>query len=57
MRDRRPPPSLPEAFLAHGHLSLSRQSWARGAHEDRPQAAETPSDPEGADVQGALAVQ
>ncbi|XP_064427423.1 lysosomal cobalamin transporter ABCD4 isoform X8 [Mirounga angustirostris] len=32
------------------------QSWARGACEDRPQAAETPSDPEGADVQGALAV-
>ncbi|KAK2098059.1 hypothetical protein P7K49_023510 [Saguinus oedipus] len=27
-------------------------SWACGAHEDRPQAAETPSDPEGADVQG-----
>ncbi|XP_016063686.1 PREDICTED: ATP-binding cassette sub-family D member 4 isoform X4 [Miniopterus natalensis] len=33
------------------------QSWACGAHEDRPQAAETPSDPEGADIQGALAVQ
>ncbi|XP_041615724.1 lysosomal cobalamin transporter ABCD4 isoform X2 [Vulpes lagopus] len=32
------------------------QSWARGAHKDRSQAAETPSDPEGADVQGALAV-
>ncbi|XP_032338248.1 ATP-binding cassette sub-family D member 4 isoform X1 [Camelus ferus] len=40
----------------HGHPSLSHQSWARGAHEDRPQAAETPSDPEGADIQGALAV-
>nr|XP_035973682.1 lysosomal cobalamin transporter ABCD4 isoform X12 [Halichoerus grypus] len=32
------------------------QSWARGACEDRPQAAETPSDPEGADVQGAVAL-
>jgi hypothetical protein len=39
------------------HPILFHQSWARRAHEDRPQAAETPSDPERADVQGALAVQ
>lgn len=56
MRDRGPPAwlRLPGPY---GHPSLSRQSWACGAYEDKPQAADTPSDPEGADVQGALAVQ
>lgn len=56
MRDRGPPAWL-RLSRPHGHPSRSLQSWARGAHEDRPQAAETPSDPEGADGQGALAVQ
>ena len=40
-----------------GHPGLYHQGWSRGAHEDRPQAAATPEDPEGTDVQGALAVQ
>ncbi|PNJ27779.1 ABCD4 isoform 21, partial [Pongo abelii] len=47
----------PAAFYSPVDIpAFPYQSWACGAHEDRPQAAETPSDPEGADVQRALAI-
>lgn len=36
---------------------VALQSWGSGAHANQPQATESPADPEGADGQGAVAVQ
>lgn len=36
---------------------LFLQGWASGAHAHRPEAAEPAEDPEGADRQGAVAIQ
>lgn len=43
-------------YLWHVAILLL-QGWASGAHAHRPEAAEPAEDPEGADRQGAVAIQ